>query len=170
VRQTHPCQRCCSERISELACVTHGIESGRERWLSSFDCSRYVGLNLQGVGLREPTDIEPWLTRARTADWPREIGPASRLRVLLARLTGVRERASESSAGDAEGHRRAALNARRNGRMPPVYALRATRALPRLVRGPVDFSHGFHWRIASAWRLRRSSDQPFSIDNSNSLL
>lgn len=46
---------------------------------------------------------------------------------------------------------------------PPRYALRADRALPSAVRGPVDCSHGRHRLIARACRARRFGVQPFAI-------
>ncbi len=51
---------------------------------------------------------------------------------------------------------------RRSRHEPPLYALRATVALPSGVRGPVDFSQGRHCRISSACRARRSDVQPFA--------
>ena len=41
-------------------------------------------------------------------------------------------------------------------RVPPFHALHAALALPSGLRGPVDFLHGLHVRMRSAWRLRCS--------------
>ena len=48
-------------------------------------------------------------------------------------------------------------------REPPRQGLRATRALPSSVTGPVDLVHGFHRLIASLCRLRRSDVHPFMV-------
>lgn len=45
--------------------------------------------------------------------------------------------------------------------LPCLKAFREERALPAFVLGPVDFSHGFNWRMRSACALRRSGGQPF---------
>ena len=44
-------------------------------------------------------------------------------------------------------------------RWPPVQALRRTRCLPSVDRGPVDLAHGFHCLINSACRALRSGVQ-----------
>jgi hypothetical protein len=46
---------------------------------------------------------------------------------------------------------------------PPLWAFRETRALPSVVLGPVDRSHGFQWWISSDCRALRSDVQPFVI-------
>lgn len=52
---------------------------------------------------------------------------------------------------------------RNSRRVPPLYALRLTRALPLGVLGPVDLSHGIHVRICSDCLLRRSRVQLLAI-------
>lgn len=47
---------------------------------------------------------------------------------------------------------------------PPLSPLRAVRALPASVRGPVDRSHGRHVRISFACSARRSGVQPFAMN------
>lgn len=46
---------------------------------------------------------------------------------------------------------------------PPLKAFLLVLALPSAVRGPVDFSQGFHSRISAACRARRSGDQPLPM-------
>ncbi len=43
----------------------------------------------------------------------------------------------------------------------------ATRALPAGVRGPVERRQGRERRIRSAWRARRSGDQPLDVRSSS---
>ena len=52
-------------------------------------------------------------------------------------------------------------SSRNIGRTPPLNALRAARALPASVLGPVDCSHGRQLRISAACRALRSEFQPF---------
>ena len=52
-------------------------------------------------------------------------------------------------------------SSRNSGRTPPLNPLRATRALPASVLGPVDCFHGCQRRIAAACRALRSEVQPF---------
>lgn len=54
-------------------------------------------------------------------------------------------------------------SSRSRSRYAPLKGLRAARALPSSVRGPVDFSQGFHSRISAACRARRSGVQPLPM-------
>lgn len=53
------------------------------------------------------------------------------------------------------------MSSRSIARSPPFQALREARALPSVVRGPVDRSHGFQRRISAAWLDLRADVHPF---------
>jgi hypothetical protein len=61
-----------------------------------------------------------------------------------------------TAAAPLKNLRNSRISLRSTTRFPPLKALRDTMVLPSAVRGPVDFSHGFHPWIAVACRLRRS--------------
>jgi len=54
-------------------------------------------------------------------------------------------------------------SSRNAGRCPPLKALRHTLALPSLVLGPVDRSHGFQVRISTAYRNRAWRSSRFAF-------
>lgn len=66
---------------------------------------------------------------------------------------------AQTPANSAESKARSP-NTARHGLNRPRNALRATRAMPTAVRGPVDFSHGRHSWMRVACLARRASVQP----------